>query len=496
MALFKRLIPYILVILLSFFAILPLFHPGFFPIHDDTQAQRVFEMAKSLSMGMFPVRWVLDLGYGLGYPIFNFYAPLAYYFGAAVVFLGFDALIATKIMIGFGVLLASFSMYLLAKEFWGKLGGIISALLYVYFPYHAVNIFVRGAVSEFWAYAFIPLALFGFYKFFKENRYRYAILSIIGFSGIILSHNLTALMIIPFLTIELVIFAIVNYKKKNNKNTLYLACTFLLSLIISAFYWLPALTEMGNTNVLSTIGGSADFRNNFVCLNQLWYSPWGFGGSTATCNDGMSFMLGKMNILVFALSLIGLFLSWIHKKRIEKTKEYLLLILFLGLCISIFLTLPYSRFIWEAKLWMKYLQYPWRYLSMVGFFSAFLSGSVILFSKQLFKNKTVLIVESIIIAILITAVNVKYFQPQKYLSKTVKDYTSEYSLKWTTSKISDEYLPIGIKKPKNAEEALKNKPIFSFKQTATEKTADIISLAGIVILVLGIISSRKKVLHV
>jgi uncharacterized membrane protein len=80
MNLLKRFLPLIIIIVLSFFAIKPLFHPGFFPIHDDTQVARVFEMTKSLQAGMFPVRWVSDLGYGLGYPIFNFYAPLSYYF--------------------------------------------------------------------------------------------------------------------------------------------------------------------------------------------------------------------------------------------------------------------------------------------------------------------------------------------------------------------------------------------------------------------------------
>ena len=34
-----------------------------FPIHDDTQVARVYEMGKALSDSMFPVRWVEDLGF-------------------------------------------------------------------------------------------------------------------------------------------------------------------------------------------------------------------------------------------------------------------------------------------------------------------------------------------------------------------------------------------------------------------------------------------------
>ncbi len=492
MALFKKLIPYILVILLSSFSILSFFHSGFFPMHDDTQVQRVYEMAKSLKMGMFPVRWVADLGYGLGYPIFNFYAPLAYYFGAKFVLLGFDALVSTKIMIIFGVLLSSFSMYLLAREFWGKKGGIISALLYVFFPYHAVNIYVRGAISELWAYAFIPLAFFGFYKLFKNNKYIYVIISVIGFSGVILSHNLTAMMITPFLIVLLIILGILNLKHKKNKNTFYLISAFFLSILISAFYWLPAILEMGNTNVSSTIGGGADFKDHFVCLDQLWYSYWGFGGSTKTCSDGLSFMLGKLNILIVVFSMIFLIISLMLGKEIDKKTKYLCIVLFSGLIFSIFLMLSQSKIIWELISPMKYFQYPWRYLNMVGFFSAFLGGSIIVFSRQFIKNKNIIFVEFLITILLIVLVNFKFFHPREILNKTANDYINDYSLRWTTSKISDEYLPKNVKKPKNAEEALKNKPIFVFIDTPIEKIGNSISLAGILIVVLGIIFTRKK----
>ena len=78
----KRNISLIILIALSVLTVLPLFHLGFFNIHDDAQIQRVFEMKTALSDGMFPVRWVADLGYGYGYPIFNFYGPLPYYVGA------------------------------------------------------------------------------------------------------------------------------------------------------------------------------------------------------------------------------------------------------------------------------------------------------------------------------------------------------------------------------------------------------------------------------
>ena len=95
---FKKNINLVLYFILSIFAISPLLSPGFFPMHDDTQVARIFEMAKSLSDGMFPVRWVEDLGYGAGYPIFNFYSVLPYYAGGILTVLGISALESTKLV--------------------------------------------------------------------------------------------------------------------------------------------------------------------------------------------------------------------------------------------------------------------------------------------------------------------------------------------------------------------------------------------------------------
>src|SRR3989304_8222601 len=128
MIIIKNIFPILIVLILSFFSIKPLLMSGFFPIHDDTQVARVYEMGKALSDGMFPVRWVSDLGYGYGYPIFNFYAPLAYYIGGFFNLIGFDALVATKIMFALGILLSGIFMYFLAREFWGEVGGMVSGL--------------------------------------------------------------------------------------------------------------------------------------------------------------------------------------------------------------------------------------------------------------------------------------------------------------------------------------------------------------------------------
>lgn len=427
------------VVAFSFGTIKSLIIPGFFPMHDDTQVARVFEMAKSLKDGLFPVRWVSDLGYGYGYPIFNFYAPLPYYVGGFLTLFGFDVLFSTKIMMVIGVVLAGVFMYLLSREFWGRIGGLVSSLFYLYAPYHAVQIFVRGSVGEFWAYAFIPAVFLSFYKIFRQRSWRWIIFGSLSIAAIILSHNLTAMMVVPFLLIFALLCFFFAFKDKKLSVIYNLLFTILLGLLLSAFYWLPAISELKYTNVFSQVGGGANFRDHFVCINQLWESNWGFGGSAPGCTDGLSFRIGKGHILLAVFSFI--LLPFIFKK--DKKIFFVTILFQLLLFVSIFMTLDISKPVWEASPLMTFFQFPWRFLVLISFAASFLSGLTVRYFKN-FKNY---VAAFAILILFYTTFNL--FQPQTILSKKSSDYTSDFSLKWITSKVSDEYMPKEFDKPQN-----------------------------------------------
>ena len=76
-----RLFPLMLVIGLSFFSWAVLLNSGYFSMHDNQHLARLFELDKAIRAGQFPVRWVAGLGFGYGYPLFNFYPPFIYYLG-------------------------------------------------------------------------------------------------------------------------------------------------------------------------------------------------------------------------------------------------------------------------------------------------------------------------------------------------------------------------------------------------------------------------------
>ena len=61
-------------------------------------------------------------------------------------------------------------MFLLASEFTDNFSGFTSAMIYTYVPYKAVEVYVRGAMSEFWSLVFYPLIFWAVYKLIKTPR--------------------------------------------------------------------------------------------------------------------------------------------------------------------------------------------------------------------------------------------------------------------------------------------------------------------------------------
>lgn len=424
----KKVFGIAVVLFFAYLAVKPILVPGFFPMHDDTQVARVVEMGRALREGQFPVRWVSDLGYGMGYPLFNFYGPLPYYIGGFFYAIGISGLVATKIMMILGIVLAGLAMYLAASSIFGVWAGVASATAYMYAPYHAVDIYVRGAVGEYWAFIFLPLILLGIYN-------KKFLLTSLAISGLVLSHTILGFVGILFLFVFLVA---IRFRRDVIK-------AILLGLGLSAFFWLPALMEMKFTNVVSVIGSSADFHQHFVCLSQLWNSAWGFGGSAPGCLDGLSFKIGKEFIALGLTGFIALLV--VGKKHDSRNLAYAVGAL---IVISLFFTLAISSTLWVVIPYFAFIQYPWRFLTFVSFGFSFLIGASIL----IVKKPVIQALIAVGIVVIILVIESKYFVPQYVYNKTAESFETPVELRYRVSKISDEYLPPGISVPRTESEAL------------------------------------------
>ena len=73
--------------------------------------QRTHQMLVNLRAGVFPVRWMPDGAYGLGYPFFSYYAALPYYLAGLLALAGLDLLTALKLVQTLGFIAAALAMY-------------------------------------------------------------------------------------------------------------------------------------------------------------------------------------------------------------------------------------------------------------------------------------------------------------------------------------------------------------------------------------------------
>lgn len=145
----------LLILILSLPAYSLLARFGIHTMHDF-HPFRQFEYNLCLRSGVFPCRWAPDAGMGFGEPVFNYYSHFPYWVGGLLSLFKFSVINSTKISLALSLSLSAVFMYFLARRYWGSLSGLVSALFYVYAPYRAVDVWVRGALPEAWAFVFFP----------------------------------------------------------------------------------------------------------------------------------------------------------------------------------------------------------------------------------------------------------------------------------------------------------------------------------------------------
>lgn len=430
----------LLALAVTYWALKALLVPGFFPIHDDQQIARIFELDKALREGQIPVRWISDFGFGFGYPLFNFYPPLSYYFAEVFHLIGFSFIDSAKLVFISGFLLSSLFMYLWVKDHFGKLPALFSAVLYVYAPYHAVEVYVRGSLPDFTSYALLPGIFWVTDKLFKYKKLNIAIILGLFAATIPLSHVLKAVSLPPFFLIYL-IFLLIKNKREIRKLIILLSISLLVSLGLTAFFWMPSILEKNYTLVDKiNIGELYNYKLHFAYLRQFLSSPWGYGGSIFGLEDGISFEIGKIHLLFSFFAALIL----VHAFLVKKIAKYKIGILSLGLFLtSLYFSSFHSEWIWNRIEVFSYIQFPWRFLAFSALFSSFTAGFVIYYIQQNFGKKLSIIFLFIFSAAAVISV-LPYFQPQKYLTVTDSRYTNLDDIRWRVSKSSFEFVPSGV----------------------------------------------------
>jgi hypothetical protein len=423
-----------------------LLQPGFFRAHDYVHGARIAEMTRALQDGHFPVRWSENFGYGFGMPLFEFYAPLPFYVGSLFYYLGLDLVLTVKLLFLISNIISLIGAYKLGKSLFGNRGGILLSAAFTLAPYRAVNLFVRGAISEAWGIMALPWVLYGVVKITRGEKKSGLITMTAGLSVLMLSHNLTTLMFVPFSFIFAIGYLLSIEKNRNKiKNLLMrILSGYLLAGGLSAFYMLPAFMEKKFTQIDTILGGYFHYSNHFLYIRQFFYPNWGFNGSAWGPDDEISFFLGYGQLIALFISVL-VFIYFIKKKKILTDKKYrdykfylypLTLIL---MVISLFMTILKSKFLWDTLPLLNFIQFPWRFLSVSIIFVAIIAA----FNIKLFSNIVLKLFYFLFIFWVIVLGNFYYFRPEKMMDDpTALYYEDQKKIRVNMSDVLKDYVPI------------------------------------------------------
>ncbi len=356
---------------LAAFAYVPLLGGGLIITGDTSHAFRIYEMHKCLSDGQLPCRWVPDLGNGYGYPLFNYYPPLPDYAGDLLHRLGLSYVRAADLLFAIGLVGAGLAMFALARRLWGDLGGLVSAAAYVYAPYLALDVYLRGALAELWALAIVPALLWALYELVTTGRARFVLLAALCGALLLLSHNLVALIMAP--TVVLWTTALLALRGRNWwRPALLVALASVWAFGLAAFFTLPALTEGGQVQLDTLTHGAFHYSHHFASVSDLFllrsadYS-FLFGGRAGT-----PLQIGWFHWGLAALALPASLVLLRAGRRREAAAVLLLAIFF---AIGVFMATSASRSVWDTFHSLRFLQFPWRYLGLVSLAAAALAGA-------------------------------------------------------------------------------------------------------------------------
>ena len=372
-------------------ASLPLFSNYLYFGHDlDYHLQRITAMAAELSYGQFPVRLTTDSlnGYGYANPLcycelfltlpallYNAWLPLRTCYQVYI----FAVTLATAAIAyySFGTITASRKL------------GLLGAGLYTLSCYRMVCIYVRAAVGEYTAIAFLPLILAGLYNIYTTEKPRFAQWApmAFGMAALVQCHLLSC----ELIALLLVVFCLLRLRETlRPARLLAWLKAALLALALSAWYFFPFLISTREINLMVNGPLIGKIQGQGTYLVQL-FSPFGcgYGGTADGTSNDMTLTLG----LPLAAGFVLVIYCLLRRERWQQQETLRRMQTAFGFAM-LTLVLSLRVFPWDGvQNWLGraagkmagMFQYPWRFLSL----ATVLLCLAVLLAVQLLQEKNV-----------------------------------------------------------------------------------------------------------
>ncbi|HTQ97752.1 MAG TPA: 6-pyruvoyl-tetrahydropterin synthase-related protein [Candidatus Acidoferrum sp.] len=351
------LLPLGVFLLLSLCIVIPFFFYGTASGHDfEFHSASWFDVASQWKQGVLYPRWTAWTNHGFGEPRFIFYPPLSWIIGAALTLLVPDV----AVPIVFIVLIQTFaglSAYFLLRNLVSRRAAILAAACYLFNPNALLMTYIRSDYAEQLACAFFPLVLLAALRLsgLLDNSRRknsYIALFAIPYACVWLS-NAPAGVIISYSVALL--FAWAAFSQRSCQPLLRGAGGLALGLGLTAFYLIPAAYEQRWVNIGQALSSGLLPYQNFLFTEindpeHTWFN-W-IASICAIC-------------LILILALAALASRRFAGNASQQNRNASLALLLLGAAATI-LTLRFTLPIWTFLPKLRFVQFPWRWMSILA----------------------------------------------------------------------------------------------------------------------------------
>ncbi len=368
------------VLLLCAVAVTPLLRADTPCSHDGAfHYYRVVAMQHALGNGILFTRYLPDLAFGYGYPFFNYRAALSYYAALALHLTGLTLPISLNLVYVLSIASSALFAYLLARDLFGPQAGIVAAIAYAYAPYQFLDALLRANAPESVALPLLPLILWAFRRLALEGKRRWFLLSIGSLAILLLSHNISSLLFVPFLVFYLLTLWLVY---REGFHGIAVGGALALGMGLTAFFWAPALMERDYVQLhMSHITRNNDFHYNFLTLKEIFASPEAV--DTSLMNPPMRIHLGLAQAILAGLGFtIGVI-------RLCDPEVRATLIFLAGVTLAMLgMSTRASLWMWEHIPLLPFVQFPWRLVGRAILPVSLLAGALVPAASTLGRLKS------------------------------------------------------------------------------------------------------------
>ncbi|RLT52786.1 MAG: hypothetical protein DWI68_01670, partial [Chloroflexi bacterium] len=283
--------------------------------------------------------------------------------------------LALNLALALCVLAAGLGAFAAAREWYGTWAGVAAGVVYGSAPYLAFNVLLRGALAESLALVWPPLILLCMERGLRHGSRRWAVLCAVCIAALVCSHNVTALIAMPLV---LAVAVLRVWQVGGRSAQLNAALGIAGGLLLSAFFWIPALFERGSIQTDQLLVPPIfTYYTNYLTPGELLALPAPtyyklVNPSPAKAVGALAAGLALLGALA-ALNMPGVSRAG---RALSKQRAALTGVLALAFAIYCLFTLEVSGAAWERIPLLPFVQFPWRMLGAASLCAALLAGAL------------------------------------------------------------------------------------------------------------------------